>query len=319
MSQTNPKKIVINTSEDLESILKTAQEAIIVNLYANPDFNGFHVFDILAVKKFVEILKIKPKEFNEDFELKITYLVHLSKCMLRIIDFETSFGNIDSFRVARYNDSDFNLRDLFSKIKQNKIILKAITSTIEDLTEYSIEDVDLNRIQLVFFESNIFRLNGVAGISKVFMSLSSFENFLQKMVSNKFNQENKKLMARLYFIRLIVHELVHVVNRDRKKDLNTSSPKMSDFHSLKLKDEEFKDAGIIAEKKIFSQRIDFFESINQYHALNFQYIASFYDDLIEKEMDVKFDVLKSRMIPSSTVPCMMGIDMDFEKNSFTFE
>ena len=76
--------------------------------------------------------------------------------------------------------------------------------------------------------------------------------------------QDKRTIFKLNFIRLIVHELTHVVLRYVMGDLNSSTPtilyvqKQEDCH----KSTGLRESGYIAEELLLGQRIDFIKTSN---------------------------------------------------------
>ncbi|CAF1097153.1 unnamed protein product [Brachionus calyciflorus] len=282
-------------TNDFKQIFNETKDIILVNFYKNSSFNIIETFLRDRIEKIVKIFETDVNDLNPHIEAQIIYLLNLSQSSLSFEDFSTCFENIDTIKIVEYENAD--LEALFVKIKTNKVIFDALDSTINELTEDNLTLDDLTQIKLSFFESKISFLNGFAGMQKVYVSLSRL-NELSKMTNQIYDRKN--LVLRLFFVRLMINLLTHVVLRDKKNDFNLSSA----FFSY----ENLLEAGVMTEGRIFEGKIDFFQGLSR---LNFEFLIKFYDELIEKNLEiVRFDLRKSKCSVMIKKPNFMAIDMD---------
>ncbi|CAF0714956.1 unnamed protein product [Brachionus calyciflorus] len=300
-SQTPPKvKIVMSNGYDAS----TGREAILINFYKNPQFRSIDVFARSTVEKFVQFLESKDCE-NPSYECQLIFMVHCSKAKAEYSFFETVFKNFNTIKIVEYKDS--YLENLLLKIKQNDTIVKAIKSSVFDFGAKHIDKDDLKPIMVVFFEAQLNILNGFASMDKIYINLTKI-NFLLETIEYYGKKQNNDLILGLYFTRLAIHEMTHVLLRRKLNDLNVSSPFLEQ-KNMEILGNDFLESGYIAEKKIFGAKIDFFRGLE---ILNFDYLNNFFRDVMENKSTLNFDLKISRCQISESVP-IMAVDIDIRK------
>ncbi|CAF0762553.1 unnamed protein product [Brachionus calyciflorus] len=65
--------------------------------------------------------------------------------------------------------------------------------------------------------------NGIAGLRRVDVSSSRIEELKDEIEYREYTQDDGKAMFDLYFVRLILHEITHVLIRIKKDNMNASS------------------------------------------------------------------------------------------------
>ena len=80
-----------------------------------------------------------------------------------------------------------------------------------------------NSCQITFFKSNIQGLNGFAGIDQIYISLTELKIFYETF-PNMCSTKDELIIVKMYLLRLVLHEMTHVVFRQTLNDFNLSSP-----------------------------------------------------------------------------------------------
>lgn len=168
-----------------------------------------------------------------------------------------------------------------------------------------------------FFEFALKGLNGFAGIDGIYIGINSISMFIRDL-PKCFNIRQKFEIFKLNLTRLIVHEMCHVVLRRVMKDFNVSSPSLTGYKQ-NAKVGELIEAGVIAEKQIFSERINWAISAKM-QQFNLGYCTDFLNELfnltINDEYPIEyppFDFKKSGCILNTSKIVYMAIDYSEEE------
>ena len=143
---------------------------------------------------------------------------------------------------------------------------------------------DINQTKVTYFECEIDGLKGYAVINEIYINLLEQDVLYTKLL-RILSEENSILVLKMNFLRLILHEMTHVALRATTQDFNPSTPTLID-ESNKNSKEKIKNcqAGILAEKKFFSVRIDWFQSARK--GLNFNYCQTFLKNLPDNSRSI---------------------------------
>ncbi|CAF0976182.1 unnamed protein product [Brachionus calyciflorus] len=208
--QTPPsEKKILSLVNNFDQIVNQTKDAIIVNLYLNKSFPFTEKFMTSTVANFIYVF-VEKNPISSNYEAKLIFLLHLSKMKLSFDDFDLMFDKTGSIEIVNFQSN--GLIDLFSKIKSNSTIMKALNCVICDFSGKSVEKSDLDSISIEFFKSRIPGLNGFAGLRKVYVSSSRIEELIAEIKYRKYTQDDEKILLDLYFVRLILHE----VTREKK-------------------------------------------------------------------------------------------------------
>lgn len=133
----------------------------------------------------------------------------------------------------------------------------------------------------------------------------------------KLDFEQELLYIKLEIIRIIQHELAHVVLRYVLNDINCSSPILLSDLKVKSSNELYPEAGVLCELKIFESRIDYSKS-SQNQNVNYDYIKQFILEFLNNKTS-RFDFKIAKIDISDRKSVVMALDMDDETNDPFFE
>ncbi|CAF0950617.1 unnamed protein product [Brachionus calyciflorus] len=311
--QFSPAKTKIDYLNQEERTSFKFRDAIISNLGLNPYFvkdnHNNKIFDYLygLLKDTEDGVK------TQDQLAQLTLLLHFSKSLLeKKSTWDFFFQIFPSLTIVNNPEFDFkpDLVNLFDRIKSSERITQGINFNFEALT-------------LKLYNFADYRLNGFAGIHNVFIGLKSIERFLRDLPA-KFDYKQRLEIFRLNMTRLIINEICHVVLRRALNNFDASSPTVSTSgpSSIQQSQSTLIEAGIVAEMKIFSKRVDWNISVMSPY-LNLAYCTDFLNQLIDLPVtdqypaDIpSFDFETSGCVENTNKICYMSIDFEEEMDFF---
>jgi hypothetical protein len=246
---------------------------------------------------------------NENQQAQLFFLLHVSKSKW---DFITTFFNKIN-KLQLISDSflyknEYNT--LFDHLINNKYVKKIICKVVKDLSGKEITS-DFNFCQVAYFDSNIFGLNGFAGMDKIYISYSNQEKLY--ILLGKYFKCEELVILKCNFVRLFLHVMTDVILRRHLNDFNLSSPKISEENIDETQsfsyDKAIKD-GLVAEKELFNAVIDWERSALS-SKLNVAYCSSFMNSLL-KEEEVSFNIELSGVVLNESEPTIMAADYNFD-------
>jgi hypothetical protein len=172
---------------------------------------------------------------------------------------------------------------------------------------------DFSKIKLEFFTANIPGLNAFAGIDSIYISLDELMSF-ELRLNEKLNEIDKLSFLKLNFLRMIQHEITHVILRDLADDLNVSTPDLLNKNSVSSSVEE---SGQMAEIEHFGGRVDWARSSFNDN-FNIEYCRN-YLRKIEADENEKFEIQKANVEQYSNQPKIMALDFSFPSQKFMYE
>lgn len=259
LSQLSPAKMTIGYLDQEKKTAYQLRDAIIINLGLNYYFYK-DIHETSMYKYIYRLVKETEDGVKTDDQVaQLTLTFHFSKSLIE--DKSTwnfFFELLPSLTIINNPDLDFktDLVNLFDRIKSSERISQRIKFVITSIIGFQEISFNLDNLTLNLFNFNDYRLNGFAGIHGLFISLNSIEIFM-KTLPTKFDNKQRLEIFSLNMTRLIVNETCHVILRKALNDFNASSPYLSTDKQSSSQLTKFKsiEAGINAEKKIFSERI----------------------------------------------------------------
>ena len=254
----SPVKYEVKHSCSTDELLRTFCNAILKNLHTNSFFRQLakqELNEIDFIRLYEHLYIITKDVFNktigENILPNLIFLLHLSKANLPTSIFEKCFRTICSIEIVHSMidvDEYAELKQLYRKLVCNTNIRQFSIDVIRKIKRCTSIDntFDTSKIKLVFLNCEISGLYSFAGTDSIYVSLDGIQDVYQK-ISRKL-QTSKMIILKLNFIRLIQHEMAHVLLRHDVGDLNISTP---DFFNSKNHE-----PGIQVEIEPFGGRID---------------------------------------------------------------
>lgn len=143
-------------------------------------------------------------------------------------------------------------------------------------------------------------MNGFSGINSIYIDLDELIRKYNVLKSSLVEAKAVNVL-KLECLRLFVHESCHVLIRQSLNDLNLSSPKLQNISKYKS---SLPEAGILAEEKFFSHRIDWITSILVF---NYDYCIDYLNNLLVGQ-DVNFDFKRANCAIDTRTMYLMAID-----------
>lgn len=263
------------------------------------------------------------KKASESTEARLIYCLHISKSAMLIknnkrinsinlISYEKVKSKIlidGNKNVIEYN----HLLSLINKLLNNEIIKENAKSITRILTKNEPKNYEFSNTKICFFTCDIDTLRGFSGPDAIYINHDHIRSVFRELKSD-LEYEFKLLFIQLEIIRIVQHELAHVVLQNSREDLNCSSPEL--IAKLKLSS-AYPEAGLICEQKIFESRIDYVHS-SQKKDVNYGYIASFIQKFLNNELK-KFDFKIANVSLSKETPVLIAVDMKTETDVPIFE
>ena len=173
-------------------------------------------------------------------------------------------------------------------VNNNQVKLTAINE-VKKITNLKSIEYDFTKLQLQYFKSFITNLNGYAGINTVYTSIDYIYYFYSYLF--KFNKNEKLIILKLNFFRLVLNEMTHVILRNSLNDINDSTTELIKSNKTQLtsgkNDKIFEEAGIMSENKIFGGKINWIDSAKEDN-FNIKYCTSILQNL-EENLNITFD------------------------------
>ena len=193
---------------------------------------------------------------------------------------------------------------LIIKIVNNNHVQQFSFNAIQLVNRCQPSSYDFTKLRLIFFTAAIPALNAFAGIDSVYISLSELLVFLNRLDPHK-DAHSRIIIFKINFLRIVQHEITHVILRDLANDINISTPEVLNKNNIIL---SIKESGILAEKEHFGGRINWLES-SFIQNLNIGYCEEHLNK-IEAGQYEKFDIKKAYVYQySSDAQTMALLDM----------
>ncbi|RNA41541.1 hypothetical protein BpHYR1_040586 [Brachionus plicatilis] len=305
-----PTKLKLETNVDRQKLVSVLRDAVVSNLGFIPFFYKCN-FSCDDLKNLYQILlDTDILQIDRNHLAKLTFLLHLSKANIDDKNTWNKFFNL-LYSINIIETSEWyhagELHQFFENLKRCKKLTGKILAVAQELTE--IDKINFNFIDLEvnFTASLILGLNGFSGKNAIYIDLNE--------LSRKYNGlkvtigETRSLnVLKFECLRLFIHESCHVLIRHQLNDLNLSSPKLSKFGSNR----SLPEAGIAAEEKIFTNRIDWLTSAAHF---SYEYCLDYLTDLLDGK-NVSFDFEKSNCMIDTSQMYLMAIDYKIPSPDF---
>ncbi len=309
-STTTPIKMKMKYRDNIQDSIKHARNCIITNLYLNKFFQK-KAYALTYIEPICTLLLDTKEIANDNQQAQIIFLLHLSKAELdrtKFVYFENFFRKINTIQLTT---SDFQFKDecntLFNSLKNNKIIKKIIRKVVKDISGKE-TTLDLDLFQVAYFDSHIDGLNGFAGLDKIYISRTEQQNL--HLLSENYSENEKLLISKLNFTRLVLHEITHIILRKSLNDFNISSPKLFEATNHTYSTKTSIEAGIFAENELFNARINWKKSATS-SKLNIAYCSSFMDNLMKDQED-NFNIELAAVELIHSQATIMAVDYDYD-------
>ena len=311
----SPIKYQVQYHSSTEQQLVTLSNAILKNLQSNTFFEknadaqlNYSEF-IQLYSSFYGLIKgvFSNQKFDENYIAKLILLLHMSKVSFHQDTFNSFFIRLDSVKLADVDilsrhEYTCELKDLYSKIISNDKIRRISIDVVRNINGFAKKQIsDFQNIKLAFIIDQLDGLFGFAGIDSIYVSLNTYSK-----LNTTLDKNSKMIILKMDFIRLIQHELTHVLLRESADDVNISTPDL-----LINRGNLVQESGIMAESKHFSGRIDWVESSFS-KVLNLEY-CQHYIKCIEANEEIDFDIEKAQIIQNTSDICCMALDMLIKK------
>ena len=325
--RSNKQKVECNIP--INVILQNLCDSVLGNLFQNDSFKSMVKIQVPLpyLQPFYKLVKTvyeSDRNYNDDIMPKLILYLHMSKCKFDNFRFMDFFLRIDSVRICSQLDKNYfwfvsELESLYLKVVNNNQIRETAMDVVKKITRLLTVTYDFKALQLKFFSTTIGGLNGFAGINTIYVSINSLHGFYQQL-NVKLDKDNSFIILKLNFLRLVLHEMAHVILRNFLNDVNVSTP--DELKKSKLKEpvsesqNMVEEAGIMAEIHFFGARINWCESIKN-SEFNIQYCADFLKRF-EENQKVKFDIDVAKIEKCRDEPSLMAID-ESKFHGFEFE
>lgn len=274
--------------------IQNARNSIFKNLRLNQSFleetigglNAIHLDD------FFQTIQSSALNIDNHLKAQILLLLHFSKSKTDKSLYQYVFSSISSIQIVENPENDF-INDL-------AIISDLVLELTGKELHYKIEET-----KLTYFNCRIVRLFGFAGLDEIYINLNEQSSLYSELI--EYENKNAILILKLNFVRLIVHEMVHVAFRATIKDFNASTPNQIKYsENRSLKNISHHEAGCIAEERLFNERIDWLKSAK--HGVNVEYCKAFLNSLLNGNKPV-FDKNKANVKIDDSIPVCSAVDM----------
>lgn len=306
-SENSPVKLRVSYQENSNEL----KNAIVKNLAINPFFRERPKYLWSDLEKFYNF--VHSEESDDNHIARLVFLLHLSKGNLNKVNFIFLLNRFETISIIDTNDANrfdpyfFRLFDLFEKLKSNEALKNKIYDTIR-LTGWTEIDFNFNQLVLVFFDSEIEKLYGYAGVNKIYVNYLELLEFMNILKCSNIGNNVDRILD-FEFVRIFIHEVSHVILRSSTKNLNVSTPKIEKDTTTKplIKILEL---GQQMEKVFFKDRIDWKQSFMS-KSFNFGYCCQFFDEFFEGKIP-SFDFKKAGVKAKKDKGVLMCIDCDFD-------
>ncbi|RMZ92955.1 hypothetical protein BpHYR1_006137 [Brachionus plicatilis] len=308
--QLSPNKIPISLSNSIEETVFQFRNVIVSNMGLNPFFYKDH-HCTSQYKNFCQLLiETQNGVQNKNQAAQLTLLVHFSKSLIELKTMWDNFFDIISSLNITSEEFIFkkDLEVLFKKINLNRNINEKICQVVMSLTGVKELIFDFNLLSLNFFKMYSSALNGFAGVNNVFVGIKSIERFVSEL-PDKFTEDQKNNILKINFTRLVIHETCHIVLRKALNNFNASSPELI-RKEMEVESSTIIEAGVLAEKAFFVERIDWILS-SRMSQFDLNYCIEFLNNLLNATDQLpQFDFIQSGCVLNTRKLIYMAIDFD---------
>ncbi|RMZ94077.1 hypothetical protein BpHYR1_054024 [Brachionus plicatilis] len=286
-------KAPLNYSQSLSEIVENSKESIVRNLCLNPTLEKIPAFETSMLKDLVTFCV--SKDYSDNDLAQCLFLMHVGKTDCHKLDenkafsfFCNCFGNfrsIDTQFDITQNELFVELKSIFSILMSTKAFTDAINNSIDKIVvpKANTGQFNFQNLKLIFFSSKFRTIYGYSGKDRLYVNVVPIFESLEKHVS----EEQKILVIKLNFIRLIVHEASHVLLRFKLDDLNLSSPFLDGQIKGGKVFKNIKECGFETEKEFFKGCIDWDASMGR--SINLSYCKEYLDKILNGVL-VDFDI-----------------------------
>ena len=320
-SNKTPTKDKILTETNELVIASNARNSIFKNLYLNESFRKADKCGFIAesLVPLYNIIKSSKESIDENKVAQLLFILHVSKGDFSNEAFKLIFQEVDQLKIITPNTNNeaipvVEMNDFFKLLMKNKRVLKIISETVKEISNTDLA-YDISSTKLKYFKIKLDELKGFAGVDTIYLNLIKLKYFWNQLDSLNYSLEDIIIFFKLSFTRLVIHELAHVALRNTIKDFNLSAPVIF-LSSNKIKNSTIMEAGIIAEKKVFKERIDWDKTIE--NGFNIEYCKNFLNSFLkydlDENVDLEFNLEISKVTLNLNNPIFMAIDSgDFSK------
>ena len=322
-SNKSPIKYRVKYNNCKESLLLSICNSVLKNLQLNAFFQIMakeELVDLNLYENLYQLFKEALYKNNDENCLpKLLLYLHMSKGSFSKDAFQDFFQSIISLQLI---NNDYNskfdqlkvdeLKALYLKLIKNTRVQQCSSDAIQLVNGCRPLNYDYNKLKLYFFTAafDFISLNGYAGIDSIYISLSELLRF-NNTLSDQLNLNAKSTIVKLNFVRIVQHEITHVILRDLADDMNVSTSDVLSKNKFNLVNKE---AGILAEVEHYGGRINWIKSSYLVN-FNMQY-CEYYLRKIEADEYEKFDRKKAGVIEYTNQINFMALDMLNEKLTF---
>ncbi|CAF0949408.1 unnamed protein product [Brachionus calyciflorus] len=310
------EKLLVPYTSDEMTLIKIAKESLIRNFCMNPAIKESPKFNTCFLKKFFDFLN--NDECSERILAQSLFLLHAGKTECHLLNkYEIELMFINYFEQFDSIEPDFNTNhpifndflSIFKTLIQSLSFTDIIDKTIREIvSSKSNSDVfEYQSLKLIFFNSNFTCLYGFSGKDRIYVNIRPIVEFLKISLGEK----EKMTIAKLNFIRLVLHETSHVVLRFKLNDLNLSSPFLDEHIKRGNVYKKVKECGFEAEKKLFKGHIDW--KLSSYKKINLDYCLQVLDNILNG-LPVDFDIERANVvvIPEENIQSF-GFSISFKR------
>jgi hypothetical protein len=319
----SPIKYSVKYHNNIDNQLINISNSILKNLHLNPHFQIFDetnddYLNEILFQGLYNLIKVVITNPNSDLNClpKCILFLHLSKVNFDTDGYKNIFQAVETVKIKeidlRYK-SFVEFKPFYIKVLKNKQVQQFSMNVIQKVLGFKPVNYDFSKIKLEFFTANIPGLNAFAGIDSIYISLDEIMLFRSRL-NRKLNKIDAMTFFKLNFLRMIQHEITHVILRDLADDLNVSTPDLLNKKSVSSSVEE---SGLMAEIEHFGGRVDWARSSFNDN-FNIEYCRN-YLIKIEADENETFEIQKANVEQYSNQPKIMALDFSFPSQKFMYE
>lgn len=305
-------KVIYNSDSNFASSIK---ECILNNLFLNDCFTN-NSMEVASLKGLYKLFKKTNEQIGETEMAQLISCLHFSKGVINFERFEHYFSILDSLKVVDFTEFEYfsDLNDFFNHVIKNQHLMNQIENAILDITS-SKSSYQFENTQLKFFKLNGNILNGFAGINTIYINTALFTSFTKDFffTTRYTNKDDVKVILKMQFLQIIVHEIIHVAVRFMKNDMNISSPK--DLQKERQVTKPIDEAGTYVERVVFGNTICWYESALK--DLNIEYCKQYLNELLSN-FKPNFEIEKAKVVIDNEPATIMGISYNYKFYKFKF-
>ena len=317
----SPIKYSVKYHNNIDNQLINISNSILKNLHLNPHFqifDGASALNELLFQGLYSLIKVAITNPNSDLNClpKCILFLHLSKANFDSDGYMNIFQAVETVEIKEIDisyESLVEFKPLYIKVLKNKQVQQFSMNVIQKVLGSKPVNYDFSKIKLEFFTAKIPGLNAFAGIDAIYISFDELMSFRSRL-NRKLNKIDVLTFLKLNFLRLIQHEITHVILRDLAGDLNVSTPDLLNKNSVSSSVEG---SGLMAEIEHFGGRVDWARSSFNDN-FNIEYCRN-YLRKIEADENEKFDIQKANVEQYSNQPKIMALDFSFPSQKFMYE